>query len=68
MKLNLCLLTPTDCVKDRLAAYFFWNDLQSLGQAVMVVKRNKIDIEDIKKWAAKQGELEKYNIFIKKIN
>jgi len=34
----------------------------------MVAKRNKIDIEDIKKWAAKQGELEKYNIFIKKVN
>jgi len=65
---TICLLTPTDCVKDRLAAYFFWNDLQSLDQAVMVAKRNKIDIEDIKKWAAKQGELEKYNIFIKKIN
>jgi len=42
MKLNLCLLTPTDCVKDRLAAYFFWNDLQSLGQAVMVVKEIKL--------------------------
>ncbi len=65
---TICLLTPTDCVKDRLAAYFFWNDLQSLDQAVMVAKRNKIDIQDIKKWAEKQGELEKYNVFIKKIN
>ncbi len=65
---TICLLTPTDCVKDRLAAYFFWNDLQSLDQAVMVVKRNKIDMQDIKKWAEKQGELEKYNVFIKKIN
>jgi len=65
---TICLLTPTDCAKDRLAAYFLWNDLQSLDQAVMVVKRNKIDIQDIKKWAEKQGELEKYNVFIKKIN
>jgi hypothetical protein len=64
----ICLLTPTDCVKDRLAAYFFWNDQQSLDQAVMVAKRNKIDIQDVKKWAEKQGELDKYNIFIKKIN
>ena len=65
---TICLLTPTDCVKDRLASYFFWNDLQSLDQAVMVAKRNKIDIQDVKKWTEKQGELEKYNIFIKKIN
>jgi hypothetical protein len=65
---TICLLTPTDCVKDRLAAYFFWNDLQSLDQAVMVAKRNKIDIQDVKKWSEKQGELDKYNIFSKKIN
>ena len=65
---TICLLTPTDCVKDRLAAYFFWNDLQSLDQAVVVSKRNKIDMQDVKKWSEKQGELEKYNIFIKKIN
>ena len=64
---TICLLTTTDCVKDRLAAYFFWNDLQSLDQAVMVAKINKINIQDIKKWAEKQGELKKYNIFIKKI-
>jgi len=62
----ICLLTPTDCVKDRLAAYFFWNDLQSLDQAVMVAKRNKIYLPEIKRWSEKQGELEKYNVFAKK--
>jgi hypothetical protein len=63
---RICLLTPTDCVKDRLAAYFFWNDLQSLDQAVMVAKRNKIYLPEIKRWAEKQGELEKYIVFAKK--
>ena len=63
---TICLLTPTDCVKDRLAAYFFWNDLQSLEQAVMVAKRNKIYLPEIKRWAEKQGALEKYNVFAKK--
>jgi len=64
---TICLLTPTDCVKDRLAAYFFWSDLQSLDQAVMVAKRNKINIQDVKKWAEKQGEQEKYKIFVKRL-
>ena len=32
------ILTPTDCVKDRLAAYFYWGDRQSLEQAIMVAK------------------------------
>ena len=48
---TICLLTPIDCIKDRLAAYFFWNDQQSLDQAVMVAKRNKIHLLEIKEWA-----------------
>ncbi len=63
---TICLLTPTDCVKDRLAAYFFWNDRQSLDQAVMVAKRNKINMADIKRWSEKQGAREKHESFRKK--
>lgn len=62
------LLTPTDCVKDRLAAYFFWKDLQSLDQAIMVAKRNKVNFSGIKKWAEKQVEPNKYKEFVKKYN
>ena len=61
-----CLLIPTDCIKDRLAAYFFWNDQQSLDQAVMVEKSNKIHLSEIKEWVEKQGEIEKYKVFKKK--
>ncbi len=32
---TITLLTPTDCVKDRLAAYYHWNDPQSLDQAIL---------------------------------
>lgn len=64
---TICLLTPTDCVKDRLAAYFFWNDHQSLDQAVMVAKRNKIHLPEIKRWAEKQGAIEKHEFFRKKL-
>ena len=63
---TICLLTPMDCIKDRLAAYFFWNDQQSLDQAVMVAKRNKFHLPEIKEWAEKQGELKKYDVFKKK--
>ena len=31
---TLSLLSPTDCVKDRLAAFFHWQDQQTLKQAV----------------------------------
>jgi hypothetical protein len=36
----LKLLTPTDCIKDRLAAYYHWDDPQSLEQAIWVAERN----------------------------
>jgi len=64
------LLTPYDCVRDRLCAYFYWNDLQSLEQAVMVAQRNKINLSKLRKWAIKQGEEEfrKYKIFKKEYN
>lgn len=61
------LLTPTDCVKDRLTAYFFWDDNQAMKQALLVAKNNKISLTEIKKWAKKEGEGEKFKIFQKKM-
>jgi len=52
---TLKLLKPTDCVKDRLAAYFHWEDEQALEQARLVTKNHKIDQKDLKKWARKEG-------------
>lgn len=63
----ILLLTPTDCVKDRLAAYFFWNDRQALEQAVLVTRNNKVKLTKIRKWAESEGEIEKFKIFKKKL-
>ncbi len=65
---NIQLLTPTDCVKDRLAAYYFWNDQQSLEQAIMVSKRNKVNFSEIEKWSVNQEETVKYKEFLKRYN
>lgn len=62
---SLKLLTPTDCIKDRLASFFHWNDLQALEQALLVAERHKIDLKEIKRWAKVEGHLEKLNEFIK---
>jgi hypothetical protein len=66
-KMRLSLLTATDSVRDRLAAFYFWDDLQALEQAVMVARANEIDLDIVKKWSKKEGELEKYGIFLKKL-
>ncbi len=59
----LKLLTPTDCIKDRLAAYFHWDDLQSLEQAVWVAEQNEFNMESIGTWAVNENEIEKFEIF-----
>jgi len=57
------LLTPTDCVKDRLAAYYHWNDRQSLDQAVMVAQTQKVNMSDIERWSKSEGHEKKYRQF-----
>jgi len=64
---TLKLLSPTDCVKDRLAAYYHWNDLQSLEQALLVCKRRKVHISEVERWSNKEGMREKFKDFKKKL-
>jgi hypothetical protein len=65
---SLQLLTPTDCVKDRLSSFFHWNDQQALEQALLVAKEHPIDIHDIQNWANGEGhQQEKMKIFLKKL-
>jgi hypothetical protein len=52
---TLRILSPTDCVKDRLAAYYHWNDLQGLEQAVLVAQSKDIDVTEIKRWSEVEG-------------
>jgi hypothetical protein len=61
---SLQLLTPTDCVKDRLASFFHWNDAQALEQALLVAERHKIDLKDLKRWAKIEGHSDKLKAFI----
>ena len=64
----LKLLTPTDCIKDRLAAYFHWDDLQSLDQAIWVAEQNEFDIESIEEWSVNENELEKFRVFKSRVD
>ncbi len=53
------ILTPTQCVQDRLAAYFHWRDPQALDQAVLVARCQSVDLERVREWALAEGhELE----------
>lgn len=57
---SLRLISATDCVKDGLAGYYHWNDLQCLEQARMVAQSNKIDLVEVKRWSVKEGKGEAF--------
>jgi hypothetical protein len=64
----LKIISPTDCVKDRLAAYYHWKDLQSLEQAAMVATSKPIDLEEIERWSVNEGMLGKFKEIASKLS
>lgn len=61
----LKLLTPTDCVKDRLAAFYHWNDRQGLDQAIWVCQAQPVKLAEVRKWSIGEGMAEKFAEFEK---
>ncbi len=64
---TLKLLTPTDCIKDRLAAYYHWDDRQSLQQAVWVAKENDFDMDAVREWSEREKMMEKFSHFLLRV-
>jgi hypothetical protein len=60
----LRMLAPTECVMDRLAGYYHWNDPQCLDQAVAVARRQVIDLRRIGKWSQAEGAASKFREFV----
>ena len=60
------IVTPTDCVRDRLAHYFFWNDRTALRAAIVVAQahRSKVDMGLVKAWSAREGQSAKFKDFL----
>jgi hypothetical protein len=63
----LRIISATDCVKDRLCAFYFWNDQQGLAQAVLVSKSQKVDLKEVKRWSEVEGKLKEYGVFQSKL-
>ena len=61
----LRMLTATDCIKDRLAAWFHWNDHQCLEQALNIARSHSPDMAEIARWAQVEGQIKKFRAFAK---
>ena len=60
-------LSPTDCVKDRLASYIHFKERSCFDQAILVAKNHPVNLISIKKWCIAEGSEESYDEFKKKI-
>ena len=62
---TLRLLSPTDCVKDRLASFIHWKSRDSYNQALLVGRnqRGKIDMREIARWCEGEGVPDVYQKF-----
>jgi hypothetical protein len=52
---SLKILSPTDCVCDRLASYIHFKARECLDQAVLVVKARPVDWSRIERWCRAEG-------------
>lgn len=64
---TILILSPTDCIKDRLASYIHWKTRDCFDQAVLVYHRQKerIDLGEVKRWCCGEGAKEAYIEFEK---
>lgn len=65
---TLRILSPTDCVKDRLCAFYFWGDQQGLVQAVLIAKSQKVDLKEVERWSKREDKEQEYEVFRKKLD
>ncbi len=53
----LRIISPTDCIKDRLTGFYHDNDHQCLAQAILVAQQNAVNIDEIERWSKGEGKL-----------
>lgn len=65
---GVAILSATDSCRDRLAAYYYWNDRQSLEAAVQIALRNKLDMRKIRAWSDLEGASEGFTRFLRAVD
>jgi len=60
-------LSATDSCRDRLAAYYHWNDRQSLAAAVEISRHHKVNVEAIRSWSTREGAANKFETFLESL-
>lgn len=61
------IISPTDSVKDRLAAFYHWGDRQSLEQALLISRSNEIDIKSVELWSIREGKKNEFGEYKRRL-
>lgn len=61
------IISPTDSVKDRLTAFYHWGDNQSLEQALLISRSNKIDIKSVEMWSIREGKKNEFGEYKRRL-
>ena len=56
-------LSPTDACRDRLAAFYHWNDRQSLEVAVEIARQQSVNMRRVREWSRAEDALEGFAEF-----
>ena len=54
-KYSIKILSPTDCIKDRLASFIYFKSRECLDQALLVANRQKFNMKDVEAWSKQEG-------------
>ena len=57
-------LSATDSCRDRLAAFYHWDDRQSLEVAIQIARRRRLNLSLIRKWSSEEGKSEQFDEFL----
>jgi len=52
----LRIISPTDCVKDRLANYYYFGDRACAEQACLVAAATEVDLSEVERWSLQEGQ------------
>lgn len=57
------ILSPTDCIKDRLASYIHFKSRETLEQAAMVAQKQPFNLAAVRKWCKEENAIEQFKEF-----
>jgi hypothetical protein len=59
----LHVLTRTDCVRDRLASFYFFTDRSAFAAAIAVARSGPVDMRKIERWSVEEAKAARFAEF-----